>query len=60
MRSSILSIFTLLAMAHTDALAILLDCHSVVLSLIAFLTNLTVPLWEEDSGLMRSPAQITT
>lgn len=60
MRSSILSTLTLLALAHGGALAILKECHSVILSLISFLTNLTVPLWEEDQALMRSQALITS
>lgn len=60
MRFSILSTLTLLALAHPDGLATLNECHSVTLSLITSLANLTVPLWEEDPALMCSPALIAS
>ena len=59
MRGSIVQTFMILAMAHTDALVILTETPMLVPTLVVFLTNLTMPLWEEDD-IVSSPAQMTT
>ncbi|KAI0311901.1 hypothetical protein OF83DRAFT_708942 [Amylostereum chailletii] len=59
MKSSILTAFTQLAMAHSDALVILSKSLSVIPSLIAFTTDLASAVWEEDEGLVSAPARLS-
>ncbi|KAA1476771.1 hypothetical protein DENSPDRAFT_843841 [Dentipellis sp. KUC8613] len=58
MHRSIIITFTLLAMAHADALTILTESRSLIPSLIVFLGDCVTPLWEEDEALMADPARI--
>lgn len=58
MRRSILTTLTLLAIAHADGLAILVESRTLIPSLIVLLTNLTDPLWEEAEELMSSATQL--
>ncbi|KAI0360875.1 hypothetical protein OH77DRAFT_1418909 [Trametes cingulata] len=59
LREAILNLITTLAVAHTDALHILLQSHTLLPSIIAFLHNITAPLWEEDEDFMRDADLIT-
>ncbi|KAI0373458.1 hypothetical protein BV20DRAFT_1012994 [Pilatotrama ljubarskyi] len=59
LREAILNLITTLAVAHTDALSILLQSHTLLPSIISFLNNITAPLWEEDEEFMRDADLIT-
>ncbi|KAI0328403.1 hypothetical protein GY45DRAFT_1255085 [Cubamyces sp. BRFM 1775] len=53
LREAVLNFVGTLAVAHSDALAILLRSHTLLPSLVAFLNNITAPLWEEDEDFVR-------
>jgi hypothetical protein len=50
----------MLALAHTDALTILLESVTLIPSLVLYLTHLTTPFREDDMELMGSPSTITS
>ena len=53
LREAVLNFVGTLAVAHSDALAILLRSHTLLPSLVAFLNDVTAPLWEEDEDFVR-------
>ncbi|KAH9894824.1 hypothetical protein C8Q73DRAFT_790022 [Cubamyces lactineus] len=53
LREAVLNFVGTLAVAHPDALAILLRSHTLLPSIVAFLNNITAPLWEEDERFVR-------
>ncbi|KZT08498.1 uncharacterized protein LAESUDRAFT_811538 [Laetiporus sulphureus 93-53] len=55
LKETILAFIAGVGIAHRDALAILLESQTLVLSIVVFLTNITTPLFEEDEALLRSP-----
>jgi hypothetical protein len=59
LRDSVLTFFTMLSVAHTDALTILLESLTLIPSLVLYLTHLTTPFREDDIKLMASPSTIT-
>jgi hypothetical protein len=60
LRDSILAFFTMLSVAHTDALTILLESLTLIPSLVLYLTHLVTPFREDDVELMASPSTITS
>ncbi|KAI9059125.1 hypothetical protein FKP32DRAFT_1596447 [Trametes sanguinea] len=59
LREAILNFINTLAVAHTDALSILLQSHLLLPSIVAFLHNLTAPLWEEDGDFVADTELVT-
>ncbi|KAI0666623.1 hypothetical protein C8Q78DRAFT_1058470 [Trametes maxima] len=53
LREIILNFVTTLAVAHSDALSLMLNSQAMLPSIVMFLHNLTAPLWEEDEEFMR-------
>ena len=60
LKDSILIFFTMLSVAHNDALTILLESLTLIPSLVVYLTHLTTPFREDDVELMASPSTITS
>ncbi|KAJ3556421.1 hypothetical protein NM688_g2033 [Phlebia brevispora] len=58
LKDTILSFITTVALAHADAVTILLQSYILIPSIITYLTDATNPLWEEDLDLMASQTQI--
>ncbi|KAI0644391.1 hypothetical protein C8Q79DRAFT_1072568 [Trametes meyenii] len=58
-RETILNFVTTLAIAHSDALSLLLNSRAMLPSIIIFLHNITAPLWEEHEEFMRDAKLIT-
>ena len=56
LKESILTFVTMLSLAHTDALTILLESLTLIPSLVLYLTHLTTPFREDDVELMASPS----
>ncbi|KAF9049829.1 hypothetical protein BJ165DRAFT_1525145 [Panaeolus papilionaceus] len=54
LRIYILTFFSQLSVTHTDARAMLVMSHSLIPSIIIYLTQLTAPLWEDDERLISS------
>lgn len=59
LKESIMTFFSTLALAHPDALVILLKSRSLIPSIIIYLSNLTTPIWEDDEELMSAPEEVT-
>ncbi|KAL7281033.1 hypothetical protein ACG7TL_004335 [Trametes sanguinea] len=59
LREAILNFITTVAVAHPDALSILLQSHLLLPSIVAFLHNLTAPLWEEDRDFVADTELVT-
>jgi hypothetical protein len=60
LKDSILTFFTMLSVAHTDALTILLESLTLVPSLVLHLTHLMTPFREDDVELIASSSRITS
>lgn len=58
MQDSILAFFTMLAVSHADALTILVESLTLIPSLVLHLTQLAIPLREDDPELMASPSRV--
>ncbi|KAI0824049.1 hypothetical protein BC628DRAFT_1323570 [Trametes gibbosa] len=59
LRYAIFNLVTTLAVAHADSLFFLLQSHTLLPSIIVFLHNITVPLWEEHEAFMADIELIT-
>ncbi|KAF8210378.1 hypothetical protein K438DRAFT_153730 [Mycena galopus ATCC 62051] len=60
MKTQILMLFGILAVAHADVHATLVGCQAVIPSLVAFLTQMTTLLWEGDEFFMTSSETIAS
>jgi len=56
MRIHILTFIAILSVSHAEALPVLLESPTLILSLVLFLAQLATPIWEVDETLMESPA----
>ena len=54
-----MTFFSTLALAHLDALTMLIKSRAVIPYIIIYLSNLAAPIWEEDEELMSSPEEAT-
>lgn len=57
LKDAILAFFNMLALAHADALAILVESLTLIPSLVLHLTQLATPFREDDWQLIDSPLQ---
>lgn len=57
LKDSVLAFFTMLAVAHLDALTILVESLTLIPSLVLHLTHLVTPFREDDWQLMDSPSR---
>ena len=60
LRDSVLAFFNMLAVAHSDALTILVESLTLIPSLVLYLTRLVTPFREDDWQLMQSPPRTAT
>ncbi|KAL4248586.1 hypothetical protein ABKN59_004353 [Abortiporus biennis] len=58
LRENILCFFATLATSHPDARPILFYTHSPILAIITYLSNLSIPYWEEEESLVSDPAKV--
>ena len=60
LKDNVLTLISTLALAHKDALTILLTCGTLIPSLILFLANVSRPIWEDDEEYLSSyPGQVS-
>jgi len=59
LREHVLAFISTLAMAHSDALSILLSSYSLIPAMVLFLSNLANSFWEEDQGVVTEPTKVS-
>ena len=58
LKESILHFVTSLALANPEAAETLTKSNILIPSIIAYLTDITSPMWEDDEALVASPSRV--